>query len=163
MECAHALAVVTIKRRDGSSISVTLSISPLRSPGEYIAFLHRRTDSEACEKALGERDGLFSVWQSLAEPVLGIEDHKIVYVNDPTVQTFGYDTREDLVGQDLSVLMQEGEAHMHQTFIEQYEATGERGAVGRPRGEKRAWDTVMFGGGIADPRRALHVHLRSQL
>jgi len=40
-------AVVAGQRKDGTSVPLTLSVSPCGEPGEYIAVLYRRTDVEA--------------------------------------------------------------------------------------------------------------------
>ena len=43
----HTFAVVVARRKDGSEVSLTLSVSPCATAGEYIAILYRRSDVEA--------------------------------------------------------------------------------------------------------------------
>ncbi|KAL3893139.1 MAG: hypothetical protein SGPRY_014434 [Prymnesium sp.] len=124
--------VVKGKHRDGSEISVTLSVSPMSKRGHYIAILYQRTDAVARAKAEAAVWDLRSVLDNLAEPVVTIDKHAISGVNDAALSTFGYKSADELVGQNVSVLMNEIDASAHSKYVERYEDTGTRKVIGRP-------------------------------
>uniref|UniRef100_A0A0D3I3G2 PAS domain-containing protein n=2 Tax=Emiliania huxleyi TaxID=2903 RepID=A0A0D3I3G2_EMIH1 len=125
--------VVTGKRKDGSSVSLTLSVSPCAAPGEYIGILYRRTDAEARAKAETELRDVSTALETLAEPVIMMRGHTITSVNHATLETFGYESKSELEGQGVTVLMQTPEASKHSSFVDRFERTGERRIIGKPR------------------------------
>jgi len=125
--------VVTGKRKDGSSVSLTLSVSPCAAPGEYIGILYRRTEAEARAKAETELRDVSTALETLAEPVIMMRGHTITSVNHATLETFGYESKSELEGQGVTVLMQTPEASKHSSFVDRFERTGERRIIGKPR------------------------------
>ena len=133
--CSHALTVVTGRRKDGGAVSLTLSVSPCGKCGEYIGILYRRTEVEAREQAESERSDFRRVLETLSEPVIMMRGRHIVSVNAATLEAFGYDSKEELEGQPVTILMQPTEAQSHDAYVDRYEQTGERKIIGKPRGE----------------------------
>lgn len=72
----------------------------------------------------------------MAEPVILMSHHTIAFVNNATLTTFGYDSKAELVGKHVSILMQQKEAIAHDSFVGRYEETGQRRVIGKPRGER---------------------------
>ena len=128
---------MTGKHRDGSSVSLTLSVSPCATPGEYIAILYSRTDVVTRERAEAERRDMSAALQTLSEPVIMMKDRVIISVNEATLRTFGYEGKEELVGQPVTVLMPPGAARAHDAYVDNYELTGVARIVGSPRGALR--------------------------
>jgi len=95
--------------------------------------LYQRTDVLARAKAEADREDLRFVLENLAEPVVSIKKHVIQSVNDAAVATFGYGSREELVGKNVSVLMNAEDASIHHTFIQTYEETGVERIIAQPR------------------------------
>ena len=71
--------------------------------------------------------------ETLAEPVIMMRGHTITSVNHATLETFGYESKSELEGQGVKVLMQTPEASKHSSFVDRFERTGERRIIGKPR------------------------------
>jgi hypothetical protein len=72
----------------------------------------------------------------LPEPVILMSHHTIVFVNNATLSTFGFDSKTELEGKHVGILMQQKEAAAHDSFVGRHEKTGQRRVIGKPRGER---------------------------
>ncbi len=71
--------------------------------------------------------------QSAVDPMVVINAHgKIVDLNQATLDTFGYQ-REELAGQNITILMQDHVASHHDQYIRRYLHTGEKHIIGQGR------------------------------
>jgi PAS domain-containing protein len=75
--------------------------------------------------------------EHVSEPVIMMAGHTISYVNKATLATFGYDSKDELEGQRVTILMKQKDAFAHHSYVDHYEKTGERRVIGKPRGECR--------------------------
>ena len=85
--------------------------------------------------------------ETLAEPVIMMRGHTITSVNHATLETFGYESKSELEGQGVTVLMQTPEASKHSSFVDRFERTGERRIIGKPRvvtGKRRDGSSVSL-------------------
>ena len=131
--------VVTGQRKDGTAVSLTLSVSPCGEPGEYIAILYSRFNVDARKKAESERRDMSAALQSLTELVIMMRDRVIISVNGAALEMFGYDSEDELVGQPVTVLMPPDQATAHDSYVDRYEQTGEKRVIGCPRGARRPY------------------------
>ena len=76
---------------------------------------------------------LSAVLSGMLDPVLTIDPRGIVqHASDSVQRVFGY-TREELVGQNISILMPEPHQSAHDGYLEQYRRTGETGILNQTR------------------------------
>lgn len=57
---------------------------------------------------------------------------EIIFINQATSQMFGY-AEGELLGRDVTILMAEPYASQHSTYVQRFESTGEKRAIGRIR------------------------------
>ena len=114
-----------------------LRVARSRTDGEYVCMLFRRTSGETRERVEAERRDMSTALQTLSEPVIMMKDRVIITVNDATLETFGYDSKDELEGQPVTVLMPPDVALAHDTYVDRYETTGDARVVGSPQGVRR--------------------------
>jgi len=57
----------------------------------------------------------------------------IQVVNNAAVSLFGYDSRQELIGQNISIICGGGHDEMHDAYMENYLQTGEKHVIDRKR------------------------------
>ena len=76
---------------------------------------------------------LNSIFASVPEAIVVADSHgKIVQCNVATAEIFGFSWRE-LIGQNVNVLMQSDERHVHDGYLHTYQRTGEKRLMAQPR------------------------------
>mmetsp|Transcript_34984 Transcript_34984/g.111379 ORF Transcript_34984/g.111379 Transcript_34984/m.111379 type:complete len:460 (-) Transcript_34984:894-2273(-) len=85
--------------------------------------------------------------EHVSEPVIIMANHTISYVNSATLATFGYESKDELEGQQVTILMTQKDAIAHHSYVGHYEKTGERRVIGKPRvvtGRRRDGSSVSL-------------------
>ncbi len=122
---------LNIRRKDGSTFPAEISATPYRdASGEIVGTLGAITDitdRHRAEAALRESEERYrTVAETATDGIITIDRHsKILFVNEATGRIFGY-SREEMLGQDLTMLMPEYLRHVHKAAIARYSETGQR-------------------------------------
>lgn len=103
------------------------------------------SDKEAIKEALELQESINSAaLSSLVESVIRIDSQgTILSANPSTFSLFGY-SKEELIGHNVIKLMEEKEAHQHDSYIKNYLESGEKKVIGSGRkvtGLKKNRDT----------------------
>lgn len=123
----------------GSRRAMTMYSSRMGATGEFASVLcpHSEEELPAAPAAsatpapacAGEPDE-WPVLELLPEPVLVVRNRTIVAVNDATLAVFGYDSKDELEGKPVTVLMPQADE-----TVDRHHMTGEAGFMRRaPRG-----------------------------
>lgn len=91
-----------------------------------------------------KNEDLRSVLESLTEPVIVMKGHTIKSVNRAVLSVFGYSSDSELVGQSVSILMNDEDAAVHHFFVSRYENTGKAMIIGNPRSTPRHASPSLF-------------------
>jgi two-component system sensor kinase FixL len=124
--------------RDGRSIPVSLTISPIHSnTGEVIGIskiARDLTEAQRAAQALQQREALLqSILDTVPDGVVVIDEQGVVQSFSPAAERmFGY-TAEEIVGRNVNVLMPAPQAAAHDSYLARYLITGERRIIGLGR------------------------------
>ena len=125
-------------RKDGSTIDVLLTMSPLfDSDGRRIGASKVARDitvARRAQLALQEREAhLRSVLDTVPDAMIVIDSSGIMRSFSATAERlFGY-RAEEAVGQNVSILMPSPYRENHDSYLQRYFATGEKRIIGRGR------------------------------
>ncbi len=97
------------------------------------------------ERLLSSPELLHGIIQTATDAIVAIDaQHRIILFNRAAEQIFGYRVEEAL-GQDLGILLPEGVAERHRTYVEEFLRTGESPVLGRiMEGLARRKDGSLF-------------------
>jgi PAS domain S-box-containing protein len=118
-------------RKDGTSVEVSLSISPVKdSAGRVIGaskIARDITQQRRMELALRESEEHFrNMAETAADAIFQIDDRSIVhFANSSAEKVFGY-RPEELIGRELTILMPHYLREVHRSALKQYRETGKR-------------------------------------
>jgi len=116
-------------RLDGTTIDVEVLASTIDWDGESSIQVTLR-DIKSRKEAETWLSGLIEATQ---DGVISIDrDAKIVMFNPAAEKIFGYE-QDEVVGKKIDMLMAEPYAREHDRYVEHYEQTGEKRAIGRIR------------------------------
>jgi PAS domain S-box-containing protein len=136
-----ALAVVATTgytKTDGAwYLHVLVCIALAVVSWEGLGWRRRKAEAEvhaqAHRRAARRLGDIESVLETLAEPVIVMRNGIILSVNNATLVIFGYGSKADLIGNKVTVLMQQEQADAHSSYVERFESTGEKRVIGLPR------------------------------
>lgn len=120
---------------DGSRRVIDWFYKPIQDaahqPVGLICLGHDVTDSERMREALQvSEDRAQGVLATAVNAIVTISDRGVIEtVNEATERMFGY-TKEEMIGQNVSMLMPEPYKEQHDGYMEAYKATGRRKIIG---------------------------------
>ena len=119
------IAINTIPESD-CLIGVIRNLSGMSRRQKYII-----ADDLSAEGSQNAEDFLDDSFDSI---VIANEDGTIIRVNRTTLETFRYDSKEELVGQNLSVLVGGGEHKKHDQYLDNFKKRGaSESVIGKQR------------------------------
>ena len=142
LETAKALGVYRERaervRKDGSRFMVDAYLSPIRtSAGELVGFtavtrdITRELASEAAQDAAAAQ--MRAILDTVPDAMITIDECGLIESFSATAErTFGYSAAE-VIGRNVSMLMPETEAAMHDLHLARYRDTHKRWAIGNTR------------------------------
>jgi two-component system sensor kinase FixL len=127
----HLRDVTLINLKDGHCRKIEWSVKAMKdSTHKLLGLLALGQDVTERQRAEASLQSLIDTTQ---DAVITIDQAgRIEVFNASAERIFGY-TREEVRGQNVTILMPEPYASEHQTYVEHYERTGERRAIGRIR------------------------------
>src|SRR5579871_3734487 len=123
------------KRKDGSLVEVSVSISPIKdNAGCVIAastIARNISERTRIESLVREREmRLRAIVETAVDAIITINDQGIIEtVNLATERMFGYSS-EEMIGKNVSMLMPSPYREEHDAYLAYYRATGERKIIG---------------------------------
>lgn len=97
---------------------------------------------------------LIAIIENAIDGIITIDDRGLIEnINPAALQLFGFATREELLGKNVSVLMPEPDKHKHDKYIANYENTGHKKIIGIGRevtGLRRDGSTFPFRLGVSE-------------
>lgn len=123
------------RRKDGSIIDVSLTVSPLRdAAGRLIGASNVARDISAAKRAqsaLAEREAhLQSVLDTVPDAMVVIDPQgRMQSFSAAAARLFGY-APEEVIGRNVSLLMPSPYREQHDDYLQRYLATGERRIIG---------------------------------
>lgn len=120
-------------RADGTEFPVELSITRIGSenPPTFTGFVRDITDRKKAETALRESEGLLrAVVETAVDGILTIDEQGIVQTINPAAERiFGY-SRLEVLGRNISMLMPQPYKAEHDSYLANYQRTGQRKIMG---------------------------------
>lgn len=97
---------------------------------------------------------LIAIIENAIDGIITIDDRGLIEnINPAALQLFGFETREELLGKNVSVLMPEPDKRMHDNYIGNYENTGHKKIIGIGRevtGQRKDGSTFPFRLGVSE-------------
>lgn len=97
---------------------------------------------------------LIAIIENAIDGIITIDDKGLIEnINPAALQLFGFETREELLGKNVSVLMPEPDKRMHDNYIANYENTGHKKIIGIGRevtGQRKDGSTFPFRLGVSE-------------
>lgn len=102
-----------------------------------------------------EREKLLAaIIENAIDGIITIDDRGLIEnINPAALKLFGYPTREELLGKNISILMPEPDKSRHDEYIANYERTGKKKIIGIGRevtGQRRDGSTFPFILGVSE-------------
>jgi two-component system CheB/CheR fusion protein len=142
-------------RKDGQTIAVALTMSPVRNhggkPGAVSVIARDVTEQKQAERTLREREEfLQAILSTVMDAIVTIDRRGIIRaVNPGAEQMFGY-TAAEMVGQSVNMLMPAPYREEHDRHIARYVRTGEKHIIGIGREvEAQRKDGTIFPADLA--------------
>eukprot|EP00562_Extubocellulus_spinifer_P019647 CAMPEP_0178583350 /NCGR_PEP_ID=MMETSP0697-20121206/24212_1 /TAXON_ID=265572 /ORGANISM="Extubocellulus spinifer, Strain CCMP396" /LENGTH=438 /DNA_ID=CAMNT_0020219145 /DNA_START=84 /DNA_END=1400 /DNA_ORIENTATION=+ len=137
---------VPARRKDGTEFPVSLGVSEMKmqegEDGEnsvtqeryFCAYVRDLTEQKRQEKEiLNSKALLQALIDSSFDPMFAINEHSIItVVNQAAVSLFGW-TKEEFLGNDISMICGGGHSRRHAGYIQRYLETGQARMIGRRR------------------------------
>ena len=121
------------KRKDGTEFTIQLAVVEIQTGTKnddermFVGFVHDLTRQKRDE------DIMRGTIDTSLDPVLHINENGVIQlVNNATCSHLGW-TREELVGENVSLIVGGEHQHQHGKYIERYLETGEKRAMGKKR------------------------------
>ena len=97
---------------------------------------------------------LIAIIENAIDGIITIDDRGLIEnINPAALALFGYDSRKDLLGKNVSVLMPEPDKHRHDSYISNYEHTGNKKIIGIGRevtGQRKDGSIFPFRLGVSE-------------
>lgn len=97
---------------------------------------------------------LIAIIENAIDGIITIDDRGLIEnINPAALQLFGFETREELLGKNVSVLMPEPDKKRHDNYIANYENTGHKKIIGIGRevtGQRKDGSTFPFRLGVSE-------------
>jgi two-component system sensor kinase FixL len=97
---------------------------------------------------------LIAIIENAIDGIITIDDRGLIEnINPAALELFGYPSREDLLGKNVSVLMPEPDRSKHDRYITNYENTGQKKIIGIGRevvGQRKDGSTFPFRLGVSE-------------
>lgn len=97
---------------------------------------------------------LIAIIENAIDGIITIDDRGLIEnINPAALQLFGFETREELLGKNVSVLMPEPDKKRHDSYISNYEKTGHKKIIGIGRevtGQRKDGSTFPFRLGVSE-------------
>ncbi|MEM8909875.1 MAG: PAS domain S-box protein, partial [Bacteroidota bacterium] len=145
-------------KKDGSVFPFFLSISEIQLDERkiYTGFIHDTTALRQKEAELAEsRNRLASIFETAVDGIIIINKRGIIQSCNPAVsQLFGYEQGE-LIGENVSLLMPQPHRAQHDTYIQNYQRTGQAKIIGIGRevyGKRKDGSEFPFSLGVSEVR-----------
>lgn len=126
------------RRKDGRTIQVALTVSPIRDRAERIVGASKIardiSETKLTTAALSEREAhLSSILETIPDGMVVIDEHGIIQSFSTTAERmFGF-TAEEVCGRNVNMLMPSPYREGHDNYVARYLATGERRIIGLGR------------------------------
>jgi len=137
---------VIAQRKDNSTFPCVLGLSQIRDSGLYCGFIRDLTSEKAAQAEIIEsHDHMTKILDASFDSLFCINEKGIIQlVSDASSRVLGY-TKEELQGQNIKMIMPEGHARKHDSYLERYIATGFKKMIGKQREvEARRKDGTCF-------------------
>lgn len=116
------------QRKDGSRVSVSLTVSPIFDGTGQIIGVSRIARDQSEKELQGAL--LRSILATIPEALIVIDEHGLIQsCNAEAERMFGYGL-DDVRGRNVSVLMPSPYREEHDSYLARYRATGERHVIG---------------------------------
>ena len=74
---------------------------------------------------------LIAIIENAIDGINTIDDRGLIEnINPAALELFGYPSRKELLGKNVSVLMTEPDKHRHDSYLANYEQTGQKKIIG---------------------------------
>ena len=97
---------------------------------------------------------LIAIIENAIDGIITIDDRGLIEnINPAALQLFGFETRAELLGKNVSVLMPEPDKKRHDSYIANYENTGQKKIIGIGRevtGQRKDGSTFPFRLGVSE-------------
>ncbi|HUK61324.1 MAG TPA: PAS domain S-box protein [Stellaceae bacterium] len=126
------------QRKDGQTVAISLSISPLRDAVGHllgaIRISHNITEERRLRLENAEREGLLlSILETIPDALIVIDERGTIQsFSTAAERLFGY-RADEVSGQNVKVLMPSPHQEHHDDYLHRYMTTGERRIIGTGR------------------------------
>lgn len=97
---------------------------------------------------------LIAIIENAIDGIITIDDRGLIEnINPAALELFGFDSRDELIGKNVSVLMPEPDKHRHDSYLSNYEHTGKKKIIGIGRevtGQRKDGSTFPFRLGVSE-------------
>lgn len=125
---------VTAQRKDKSTFPCVLGLSQIQDSNLFCGFIRDLSKEKAAQASLIESKNLLEkIIDASFDALFCIDEHGIIeQVNEASSRVFGW-TREELLGRNIKVIMPEGHASRHDSYLAHYLKTGFKKMIGKQR------------------------------
>ncbi len=125
---------VTGKKKDGTLFPFLLGISEVQLENKkiYTGIVHDITDLKKTESELRKSENFInSIINTAVDGIITIDSRGLIELLNPSaLKIFGYESSEELLGKNISVLMPEPDRGSHDGYINNYLTTGVKKIIG---------------------------------
>lgn len=97
---------------------------------------------------------LIAIIENAIDGIITIDDRGLIEnINPAALELFGFVSRDELLGKNVSVLMPEPDKHKHDSYLSNYEHTGKKKIIGIGRevtGQRKDGSTFPFRLGVSE-------------
>ena len=113
------------KRRDGSEFPCRICVQKVPHSELMVGYIHDITQEKRAEREHNLNESILN--SSFESIIVATEEGQIVKVNTSTVETFGFEKSEEIVGQNLCMLVggEGGHAEKHTSYMKSFQERGE--------------------------------------
>jgi two-component system, LuxR family, sensor kinase FixL len=122
------------KKKNGTTFPFLLSISEVQLEDKKIftGIIHDITDLKKTETALKESESrINAIINTAVDGIITINERGIIEMMNPSsIKMFRYESVDELLGKNISVLMPEPDKSQHDGYMENYQRTGHKKIIG---------------------------------